>query len=359
MPTTKKILILTPGPDLPGGVANYYQLFKKYKDSITCKIDFLYVGTSLETPLLQKFYWSFKNIAKFLSMVNSYDIIQINPSLGFFRGMLRDAFYNTVSKRLFRKKTIVFFRGWDESVAASIEKDNRHFFNWCFNCNLCLVLSYSFKSTFEKWKLPATKIIVETTTYEEHTNQTTSTKEVNNKLLFMSRFLKEKGGDLVLQTFAILKKQLPQLKLYMAGDGPAKNDWEKLSQSLNISGSVAFTGYVRGNEKYDLFHDSDIFFFPTNYGEGMPNVILEALGYGLVILTKPAGGIKDVIEDGKNGWAVDSNSPEVFAQLILSLYEEKNNKLLRQIAAANVVYAKQRFEIKKVLHRFQEYYDSL
>ncbi len=355
----KTILILSPGPKLPGGVANYYQLFKKHKDCITCKIDFLYVGTSLETPFSKKFYWSLKNIIKFLSIVNSYDIIQINPSLGFFRGMLRDAFYNTISKRIFSKKTIVFFRGWDENVAASIKHNKLRLFNWCFNCNICLVLSYDFKTTFENWKFPATKIIVETTTYEENISPTTSIKQVNNTLLFMSRFLKEKGGDLVLQTFSILKKELPHLTLYMAGDGPAKRNWETLSQTLNISDAVVFTGYVRGNEKYALLQASDILFFPTNYGEGMPNVILEALGFGLVIITKPAGGIKDVIEDGKQGWAIDSNSPEVFARLIISLYQEKNNKLLKQIAATNVVYAQQRFEIKKVLHRFQEYYDSL
>jgi glycosyltransferase involved in cell wall biosynthesis len=64
----------------------------------------------------------------------------------------------------------------------------------------------------------------------------------------------------------------------------------------------------------------DIFAFPT-FGEGLPIVMLEALGSGVPVVAFPAVGIPEVITSGKEGFVVDSN--EDFLEKIVYLAENK------------------------------------
>ncbi len=68
---------------------------------------------------------------------------------------------------------------------------------------------------------------------------------------------------------------------------------------------MRFLGHVSGAAKTQAFRAADIYLF-TSLAEGMPNSVLEAMAFGLPIVTRPVGGIRDFFEDGRMGYATDS-----------------------------------------------------
>lgn len=97
-------------------------------------------------------------------------------------------------------------------------------------------------------------------------------------------------------------------------------------------------------------------FFPTRYGEGMPNVVLEAMGNGLVIVSTPVGGIKDIIKTGVNGWLINNTDPNEFAKVISEACID--TETVKRISSNNIQQSAV-FEIRQVIKRFDEYYNNI
>ena len=103
------------------------------------------------------------------------------------------------------------------------------------------------------------------------------------KLLFLSRIHQKKGVELLLNA---LKKCDYEFNLVIAGSGD-QNYIAKLKrdvENLGLTRNVSFVGSVEGEEKKQLFMNSDFFVLPT-YSENFGNVIAEALSYGKPVLT--------------------------------------------------------------------------
>jgi glycosyltransferase involved in cell wall biosynthesis len=108
--------------------------------------------------------------------------------------------------------------------------------------------------------------------------------------------------------------------------------------------------------KFDVFVKADIFLFPT-YGEGLPVALLEAMAYGLPVVSRPVGGIKDFFEQGTMGFLAQSLNPEEFADHLENLI---NNPALRhEISVFNRQYAKLHFSASKVAGVFSRIYDEV
>lgn len=91
--------------------------------------------------------------------------------------------------------------------------------------------------------------------------------------------------------------------MVFAGAG-SREDEEALKKELakrNLDKNVKFAGWVNGREKTKLLEESRIFLFPS-YNEGMPMAVLEAMAYGLAVVTTRIGGIPNLITDGQTGF---------------------------------------------------------
>jgi len=179
----------------------------------------------------------------------------------------------------------------------------------------------------------------------------TQNKEFN--ILFLSRIEREKGIYEAIDAFGILKSRHHSATLTIAGDGGELSKARAYVLSRGIEG-VEFTGYLRGAEKSKVFSQADVYLFPTYYGEGMPISVLEAMAYGLPVITRPVGGLKDFFEDGKMGFATESKSPEDFARILDDLAFDHD--LRSRIRAYNIAYAKERFPASKVASRIKDIY---
>jgi len=161
-----------------------------------------------------------------------------------------------------------------------------------------------------------------------------------------------KGFYEAIDAFAMLRSTHDYAKLTVAGNGGELSNARAYVISRGIDG-VEFTGYLRGEAKNKVFSRADVYLFPT-YGEGMPISVLEAMAYGLPVITRPVGGIKDFFENGKMGFIPESKSPKDFARIMENLAFD--HELRSRIRAYNIAYAKEHFPAPKVAARLEQIY---
>nr|WP_283104758.1 glycosyltransferase family 4 protein [Shewanella marisflavi] len=126
-------------------------------------------------------------------------------------------------------------------------------------------------------------------------------------VLFLGRVEEYKGIFIVLDTFKLLKESFPTLKLIIAGDGSSlKNCIDKVHEENILD--VTFLGEIKGKEVADVYTNADLYILPS-YSEGMPTSMLEAMAFGLPIITTPVGGIPDFFDTNNMGSLVDSREP--------------------------------------------------
>lgn len=344
-------LVLCPHPQVKGGVTGYYSLVRKYYSSERVDLDFFPVGrdTGVISPV-RRCALALSDICKLFRVLPRYDLVILNPSLD-LKSVIRDGIYNFIARRLFRKRTLVFFHGWNDAVASRIEKNGTWLFRRIFDFDRGVVLASQFKKTLVAWGFDPAAIGLETTVYEESHHEGR-----NNPLniLFLSRFAKGKGCLETIQAVELLSKRLPEIRLYMAGDGELSAELRDYVVRKGLTGLVEFTGWVDDEAKRELLNRCGIMLFPTSYGEGMPLCILEGMGMGLAIVTRPVAGIPDVIADGVHGFLVPSLDPGDFAEMLAVLIDD--DSLWSRISEENRHRAREMYEVRSVVKRLEELY---
>lgn len=110
-------------------------------------------------------------------------------------------------------------------------------------------------------------------------------------------------------------------------------------------------GALSGEERLRAYRKADFFFFPS-YGEGMPTVVLEAMAFGLPVVTRRVGGLVDFFEDGKMGRITDSLDPREFAELMEPYIN--NAEYCLQTSHYNYEYAQEHFMATKVGRKIEK-----
>lgn len=110
-------------------------------------------------------------------------------------------------------------------------------------------------------------------------------------LLAVGHLAPEKGFDLLLEAFAVVRGRFPQAELIISGSGPEESALKAQCGSLGIESAVRFPG--RTERPNTLYPQASLFVLASRR-EGMPSALLEALAGNLPIVATPASG--DVID---------------------------------------------------------------
>lgn len=336
-----KIIILRPAlKQSRGGVGNYYNTVEK----LTHRIDFFRVGkrkSSTKNPLikLQSIFYSITDYIRFFFVVPYYDLIVVNPSMT-KRCLYRDSLYIWIAK-LFRKKVVVFWRGFNHLYFNNVVKHKykRLLGNTFFRADHTIVLGKNIHETLHTIGCNTPYSI--TTTILTSDLLLHSPKQFNSgkfTILFLARLEKYKGIMEALDCYKMVKRRYPFVDILIAGSGKALSDVQIRITEENIP-DVKLLGYVSGETRYNTYRDADMYLFPS-YSEGMPNSVLEAMGMGLPVITSKVGGLVDFFENGKMGYMIDDWNPEKYAKAISLLID---NNCLEKISEYNRNYAKQHF----------------
>jgi glycosyltransferase involved in cell wall biosynthesis len=140
----------------------------------------------------------------------------------------------------------------------------------------------------------------------------------SREFLAVCRLVPQKGVDLLLAAFARMPETIRrQWTVRLVGDGPERAALEHQARELEIAHRVIFEGFQTNPTPYYL--RAPIFVLPSRF-EGMPNALLEAMGFGLVpIVTNASPGPLELVEDGVTGLVVTAGQPESLAMAMARL----------------------------------------
>ncbi|PHS14732.1 MAG: glycosyl transferase family 1 [Kangiella sp.] len=334
------ILVNTPDISKLGGVANHYKgLLPCWTENV--RYHFIGGRKGIPGPVILIFDLLLFTLKL---MFLSFDLVLLNPSLG-KTALKRDALFLKIA-RFFKIKVIVFFHGWEEDIAKDITRTPEWFLKNYGFADAFLVLSSSFKREMISWGIVSP--IYLTTTKVDDTlvkNFVFEDKKDSNTLLFLARVEENKGIFVTLKAFQILQRDRKDLRLKVAGNGGAFISAQAFVKDEGIN-NVEFLGSISGEHLIETFKNSDIYILPTWHGEGMPTSVLEAMAFGLPLITRPVGGLNDFFEEGKMGFLIESFSPEVYSNRINELLNNRDE--LRAIGKYNCEYSLRNFLASQV-----------
>jgi glycosyltransferase involved in cell wall biosynthesis len=153
------------------------------------------------------------------------------------------------------------------------------------------------------------------------------------RLVFVAHVLPRKGLRDVVRALAEIHGERP-VTLSVVGDGPDLAGALKLANRLGVSALVDARGRMDSSGVAEQLSQSDIMVFPTYHPEGLPTVVLEAMGAGLPIVTTRRWGTADWLEPGIHAVFTPAKDPHALAEAVVRLADDVD--LRRRMSAANL-----------------------
>lgn len=341
-----KIIINTPSiRESRGGVANH---FKGLKDFWNEDVSYNIIGDRNGIPGFMIFPF---DLIKFYIKCSFKrpDVIVLNPSLG-KTALQRDAVFLKVA-RFFKIDVMVIFHGWNKDLEKSISNNPKWFLKNYGKATAFFVLANEFKVKMQEWGIK-NPILLTTTKVDDNlvSNFNIKDKKYDYNILFLARVEKAKGIFIVLKAFKNILKKYPDSKLTIAGDGSSLQDAEDFVKE-NLISNITFTGKISGNTLKSVFKNNSIYILPTTHGEGMPTSILEAMAFGLAIITRPVGGVNDFFNK-KMGVLINELDTKPYENVIIDLLNSP--KKLNDMGHYNYSFAKDHFLASRVASLLEE-----
>jgi len=346
-----KVLIIGPNFKNKGGISRVSQ---KYKDNglFDDKIQFLssYCDGNIFDHLVEFLVCIFKLLYSILTNGNLKIIHVTAATHGSF---LRKSIIILLSK-LFGKKTVIHIRGG----GFNIFYDNNSSFtkkaiSFILNqTDIVLVLS-------ERWKEfignitsnKNLKILYNPVVIRDINPESTNENIIN--VLFMGRIGERKGAYDIIEAAKHIKNENIKIDLY--GDGE-NNKFKKLIKEQNLENIISINDWITGEQVDKAYTNAAIFILPT-YREGLPNSVIEAISYGLPVISTPVDGIPEIVEDEVNGFLIQPGDYKALAEKIDLLADSK--ELREKMGKESYRIAKEKFDIKIILKQMRNLYDEM
>jgi GalNAc-alpha-(1->4)-GalNAc-alpha-(1->3)-diNAcBac-PP-undecaprenol alpha-1,4-N-acetyl-D-galactosaminyltransferase len=168
-------------------------------------------------------------------------------------------------------------------------------------------------------------------------------------ILSVGRLSREKGFDVVLKAFALIREEFPAWCLIIIGSGPEKGSLLELRDELGLQHCVRFMGEVRDVEAW--MARAGIFAHASRR-EGFPNALLEAMGMGAaVICTDCLSGPGEIIQDSINGRLVPVDDIDAFAAAMKDLL---GSQKLREQLGERAQEVRNRYNRARIMRRWED-----
>lgn len=168
----------------------------------------------------------------------------------------------------------------------------------------------------------------------------------------ISNFRKVKRVSDVIRIFSKVRERTPA-KLLLVGDGPERNKAEGICRQLEYCGDVRFLGKVDAVE--EVLSISDLFVLPSET-ESFGLAALEAMACEVPVIASDAGGLPELVEDGKSGFTCPVGDVDQMAEKALYIFEDKER--FEAFKKASFERAKA-FDISEVMPQYEKLYEEL
>jgi glycosyltransferase involved in cell wall biosynthesis len=169
-------------------------------------------------------------------------------------------------------------------------------------------------------------------------------------IVTVGRLVKFKGHRTLVSAFTSVRRQYPNARLLIVGEGPERNTLESHAAHLGVAGAVTFAGTVYPTN--EVLEQADVFVFPS-LEEPQGLAILEAYAAGVPVVASRTGGILEMLDHEVDGLLVEPGDDRGLAEAIRRLLEDE------PLRSACVAHARTRlpaFDVDRLAEQYLEIY---
>src|SRR3954466_7020618 len=163
----------------------------------------------------------------------------------------------------------------------------------------------------------------------------------------------EKGHDVLLHAAALIRRQVPDVRFRIIGDGPLRDSLQQLASRLGLLDVVEFLGHRE--DVAALLATSDLYAFPSRT-EAFPNGLIEGMAAGLPVVASAVGGMLELVDDRRNGRLVPPGDHQALAAVLLDFIEDPSTADELAAAARRTIEA--RYSFTRMVSAFTDLYIS-
>jgi glycosyltransferase involved in cell wall biosynthesis len=169
----------------------------------------------------------------------------------------------------------------------------------------------------------------------------------------VANFRPHKGYTHLLDAAARVRQAIPDVRFVLVGLGPLEEAIRRQALELDLGDTVVMAGYRE--DVSEVASAFDVFALASVY-EGLSIALVEAMALGKPVVVTEAGGLPEVVENGKNGLLVRRGDPPALADGILSLLRDPG--LRRRLGEGGRARAAD-FDIRRTARRIEAVYQEL
>lgn len=272
----------------------------------------------------------FPSLIKILRM-NSYDLIQIQE----------DCQITSVIVSLYalkRKIPVVLCQGVYESYRGFFKRSLQFLYDYTFGKLLIKTVTASIAKTTEAKKYLMRKgfpnvtvcpIGLDPKAFENaediNWREKLNIPQKGKVLLYVGIIESRRNVDFIIKLLPVLGNDIPQMHLIIVGDGPQKRVCEALAEKLGVLNKTKFIGRVHQYQLPSIYKEADLLLLPSSY-EIYGMVVLEAMYFGVPVISSATAGPKEIIQDFLDGVVLDKIQIELWQKAMLDLFSDLSKK---------------------------------
>lgn len=348
-----KILVATPiFPPDDGGPATYT---KEVSERLTKRGHTISVVTFSDAPREDSFSGvrvralSRKNSFLKRNFLFFYEVFKTSPAfdLVYIHEPSIIGLAASLAAKMRRKKTLLKFvgdRAWESAFAESKTKKLLDDFlaapdagfrssviKWLeqrvFNLVDAIVVpsAYLKKVLRTHYEVVDTKIhvIYNAAEHKEGGKDAAFNEKTEPRIAVVARLVPWKGIEGVIEALSILKKDIPNATLSVAGDGPELPSLKRYAEEKGVAGDISFLGKISRTETAALRRRSAVFVLNSFY-EGLPHSVLSSFAAGVPVVATGIPGTDEAVYDGKTGVAVPMKNSRALAEAIKKIMTDRS-----------------------------------
>ncbi len=175
-------------------------------------------------------------------------------------------------------------------------------------------------------------------------------------ILYVGIIEPRRNVDFIIKLFSELLKKGQNVYLFIAGHGPNENECKQIAENLYLNGRIIFLEKIPQAQLPSLYKNADVLLLPSSY-EIYGMVMLEAMYFGIPVITTSTAGSSEIIESDKNGIIIQEIELDEWLAIILKLLS--NRSLLDSISFEAFKRIKERFLWDKASIKYFEVYQKV
>ena len=175
-----------------------------------------------------------------------------------------------------------------------------------------------------------------------------------NLIVYAGQIIRGKGVDVLLESLA--RVRVP-FECIILGDGNHRPFCEQLNRRLGLAERVHFKGYVPAEELKHYYRQCTVVVMSSVWPEPFGMVGIEAMRYGLPVVAFDAGGIKEWLVDGHNGYLVPWMDRAAYAARVEELL--RNKTLARQMGERGLGLVSEHYDFSKYVIGLEELFNRV